>query len=90
MRSASRSKLSSDRSRSAALSLAGPLSLHLEDLCRRTEIGKTRRFRPIAGPQWQRLILAIDDGVAQYPQENVRFDEAVVEETARYVSRIRR
>ena len=55
-----RSKSSSDRSRSAALSLAGPLSLHLEDLRRRTEIGKTRRFRPVAGPQWQRLILAID------------------------------
>src|SRR6516165_151795 len=46
MRSASRNKSSSDLSTSAALSLAGPLSVHLEDLRRRARKWATRRERP--------------------------------------------
>ena len=43
---ASRNKSSSDLSTSAALSLAGPLSVHLEDLRRRAPKWATRRERP--------------------------------------------
>ena len=44
--SASRNKSSSDLSTSAALSLAGPLSVHFEDLRRRARKWATRRERP--------------------------------------------